>query len=432
MVARRAGSKWREEDEALLRRLRDLAWLGPLWSALGGAVEDVPPDRAAGLLESLRGSNDQIDRALQRDPEALAGLLLEPERLPWHAFNAEALHHLALLGDRLIDRSSVDAGVRISLFAWSLLANESTYLEEIARKAAGESEGSDEVANKAVRRALEEPLRRLGRYARELVPIADGKMPSSRTPARAFRELSYLSDPTIAPGGIKGLFSMLSEEERRGIQRLSSQLRDAVTRDACARLSVALEDAFSSDEPEAFLLAIRRARNLWEATTQDTEVETFLALQTSEFAWGLYHEKRYEPLRRFCDLIRDPCYSLSQKVQQDPTMIAFASRCAQLLVFESEMYPEREKDVLELALRICPTHRNARLMMALHLGRSANQRLVRIGPGILGTSVFRRSEVEAAKEELLRARALWPHEEPTLRKAAQALKRLGISLEESP
>ncbi|MBX3250245.1 MAG: hypothetical protein KF901_23915, partial [Myxococcales bacterium] len=187
-------------------------------------------------------------------------------------------------------------------------------------------------------------------------------------------------------------------------------------------LQDALDEASAHGAPgEAHLRAFTTGVALWRFTGGDLDVERVLVDHAIPVAWELYGHKRWELLRRLDGALAPAVDALAARVAEDPELVAYASRCAQMLVFRAELEPRLDAQIAlaERALSLCDTHRNGRLVLSDLLSLRA-QRALEAAP-----IWNRREAVLGARDDFRRARALWPELE-RLRALEAALRREGV------
>ena len=118
----------------------------------------------------------------------------------------------------------------------------------------------------------------------------------------------------------------------------------------------------SEGELVAAFAAIRAA---WRRCDRDLEIEVLAVERIADFAWDLYRERKFPELARIVEEIVEPSSSLATRVEHEATAIAWAAPCAQVLVFRAELAPrfDAQVELAERAHRVCPTLRNARLVL---------------------------------------------------------------------
>jgi hypothetical protein len=95
--------------------------------------------------------------------------------------------------------------------------------------------------------------------------------------------------------------------------------------------------------------------------------------------------------------------SLARRIRADPSRIAYAGPCAQMFVFRSEVErnADRQWELAERSLEVCPTHRNGRLVVSNLL---VDRALHLLEP----THALTRQRCEAAASDIDRAEKLFP------------------------
>ena len=343
---------WRDEDEALLARLTDEIVVERLFRAQAGP--DAPiPRRAAGLIAAIRKTNggvDVIDLASRGHLDPLAERLepgLRPDETP------ELLHHLALFHARVADArgGSVDALVK-SLTAWLALGRDDGYLRELGEAVTGGALPKAELS-----RALDEAplwaIEELGRRAREGAREGTAE---ARSALAALARVEQACRLARAPDLLVGAAT-----------RKAAALRAAAAEDALAPILSAIAEAEAQGEPTGDECAalFSRVAAVWRWSGEDEAVEQFAVEQAAPLGWNHYRASRWSDLDKLGAAIAPLVDSLARRIAGDPTRIAYAGPCAQMLVFRSETRKADEQiSILEWALTICPTHRNARVVLA--------------------------------------------------------------------
>jgi hypothetical protein len=145
-----------------------------------------------------------------------------------------------------------------------------------------------------------------------------------------------------------------------------------------APLALELDEIASRDwKPAEIASVLDRAHRAWREVGEDAEIERFLVRELPRFAWDLYRERRWDELRALLRPIERPTDRLARRIEADPREIAWAAQCAQALVFRAELAPTLETQIAlaERGLRLCPTLRNARLVLADLLCARAERRI---------------------------------------------------------
>ncbi len=351
---------WREDDEALLARLMDELLLERLWRFQAG---DVPPPhpRASGMFAQLRkmpGGAQILSEALNTERyDALFALLL-----PKHFRGAppELLHHLALYYASLADALALKAeqgeaalfARKQSLAAWFKLAEQKDYLLSLARAMSAGALSAAET-ERAVFDAPMECLEELGRAA------CEGAHERTRASYLALRQLGSVSDACR----IAGVPAAVSASFERRAQKLQTMASDA----ALGPIYEALAEAKARGDIESKAVSIfQQIEAIWRWTGEDENIETFAVEQVTPIAWDIQRDSRYAELRTLLSPVIPLSDNLARRVESDPTRIAYAAPCAQIFVFRCEMDDDAVKklEYAERSVKLCPSHRNGRLMLA--------------------------------------------------------------------
>lgn len=392
---------WRQEDDALLARLTDEAAFERLVHAQMG--NDAPvPWHAAGLCAAIRrtpGGIEALDAARAGNIAVLVASLDPARHLDG---SPELLHHLALHHARLANaHHDPEAFVR-SMIAWLALARDESYLRELGEAVVGAALPRADLQNTLAEVPLW-PIEDLGEQARS-----------------GARDLTHASRQAVS------VLRRVAEVCR--IARVSSDLETRVTRRAQSLLASAIEDAITpvltaiaettaKGEPSAREGAVLLQRFLlvWQWSGEDESVEIAAVDEATPLGWSHCRQSRWGDLGILIEPIWPLVDSLARRIEADPTKVAYAARCAQMLVFKADA-ARTDADTLgiaERALRICPSHRNARLTIAHSLCEQALQNL----PGVRAPT-----HQNCAKAEVMikRAELLYP----SLARLPEAQKRL--------
>ena len=396
---------WRPEDDTLLQRLEDEALLYKLFHLQARGQGEPPHPRAAGIFAALRGcpgGAEAILAARERDDDlAPLVLALEPEdssKLPPSLLHHSALYFASVADvlDALPDRPDLATHFRKrSLAAWLALGEEQTYLRRLASDIAG-ALPAEELA-RAAREAPLEPLDALGARAKKGAVHLDA---SSRI-AIAILNADQMDDVCRISG--------CSERLAQTAHRRAKRRREAAIDAALAPLAEALREASAAGELAASGHAIlARAHDVWRWAGEDEAVEQFAIEQAIPIAWDLYRAARWDDLRRLIAPLAPLVDNLATRILQDASRIAYAAGCAEMLVFRAQLESPlaRQIEVAERALVVCPSHRNARLVIASYLCERATA-LVAKGPAkTLG--LVRKHDVAVAEALVDRAERLFP------------------------
>jgi hypothetical protein len=402
---------WRQEDDALLARLTDEVVLERLVRTQLG--KDAPvPWPASGLCAAIRGTpggREAFDAALIGGFDALIALL-DPAR---HIDGPpELLHHLALHHARLAHTlNDIEANVR-ALVAWLALTREERYLREL-----GEAVVGGGLPRAELDRALAE------------VPfwIVDEVGERARSGAR---ELTLSSKQALlvlsrVPEACR--IARVSSEVATRIERRANTLANAAIEDALTPILTAIAEAATQGEPTAQQGAalLLRFVGVWYWSNQDESVELAAIDQATPLGWNHVRQSRWGDLAILMEPIWPLVDSLARRIESDPTKVAYAGRCAQMLVFKADV-AKTDADTMaiaERALRICPSHRNARLTLAHSLCEQA----LRLLPGARAPTHHGCTNAEAM---IKRAETLYPalsRLPEAQKRLAEAKKLLGIA-----
>ncbi len=407
---------WREEDEALLARLTDEIVFERLFRAQAGSDARLPP-RGAGLVAALRkvpGGDEAVEAARVGPILPLAERLelLRPFEAP-----PELLHHLALHHARLAHLAAADPKGNVieasfrSITAWLALGRDGRYVREL-----GEAVTGGALAKADLDRALAEAplwaLEDLGARARE------GARELSMEAHRALATLRRVPEATR-------LARAPEELAARAARRASSLVAVAVE-EALAPVLTAFAEATAQGEPRATEGAalLGRLVSVWRWSGEDESVEHVAVEQATPLAWAHYRASRWDDLRTLIAPVAPLVDSLARRVETDPSQLAYAARAAQMLVFRSDVVRTEAETMalLERAIAVCPTHRNARLMIA----NAFCDQALKLLPGARPPT---RRDHDTAASLLERAEQMYPGSTrlPEAKKRlAQAKKLLGI------
>lgn len=353
---------WRKEDEALLLRLEDEVLFEQLWRFQAGNAEPPHP-RAAGIINLVRamsGGPEAIAEAKQGRFEPFFSKLLPPRIDSLHP---ELIHHLALyygsLADALAAATSspeppLEARKR-SIAAWLALGAEKRYLVSLAEAIAGGALPPDELARAALEASMD-PIEELGRIAKE--------------GAHELTQKSWLALAGLASVEAACRAADLPRARADAAVRRADRLRVDAADEALAPIREALAEAAARGDVQIKAPALfERVALIWRWSGEDEAVEIFAVEQVTPIAWEIQRESRWEDLRRLLAPVIPLSERLAARVEADPTKIAYAAPCAQIYVFRYEMEEDLDKchSYAERSVKICPTHRNGRLVLASSL-----------------------------------------------------------------
>lgn len=416
--------RWRAEDEELLQRLEDETVAFELFASLVSsyAAQNTPElpaaalagrlhPRAAGLIAELRkcpSGAAAVAAAMTGDTARLAHLV---DSLDLKNCAPELLHHLAVFQAKVAMALEVSAPELAasawgrSLAAWLALGEERSYLvgleELVLGNSALRSRSEEQVTSPAID-LISEIARRADASARDLAPAGRAALLALTRTDEAAR---------IAGASPSPARRVRMEAERRRTAAIDAAL--AVIADGLEEANVRGELASSGR------MLLLRATSVWTWTSNDEAVEHFVVEWIDKIGWELYRARRMDVLRDLLDPFRPMFESLASRIERDPSKIAYAAACAQMFVFlaETEHHMPRKLEVAERAVKICPTHRNGRLVLASVLCDEAINTMQSM-------VVFaKRSELERVHNVLERAESLHP-QTSGLPDAKQMLERV--------
>lgn len=360
------------------------------------------------FLWSLAGGEEARRASLGVPPElAPLSTLLEPEGLG--AYPPELVHHLALYYGRVADAVEGDspenaARARIrSVAAWLRLGTDSAYLDALSQSILGGSLSEAE-ASRATSEVPFDAIEDLGKSA------VLGARTLSNTAKSALRALGRIGEACRIAAASDPL-------KKKALQRAETR-RAAAIEAALAPIGEALTDASNrgtlTRDAEKIL---PQAMRVWAWTEYDEAVEHFVVDQITPIAWEVYRDLEWDDLRRLLAPYEVLVNTLATRITSDPSRIAYAAPCAQMLLWRAELESTlpRQMEAAEKVLALCPSHRNGRVVMAGFLCDAALSALDgtrnRVG----------KHERAVAEAYLARAEKLWP----TAKKLIVAKARLG-------
>jgi hypothetical protein len=424
---------WRPEDEALLGRLEDELVLERLFRHHVGTLAKHHPlhSRAAGLVAAARGlggGEAAVRAALDGDVTTLARLV---EAAPMRERPPPMLHHIALYYGRVattLESVAPDAAANAwmrSLAAWLALGEERTYLARLEDAILGDAQkGSAKAGAKSSAKnaagVLIPPERVPLEVVSDLGKRAEGSARDLASAGRAaLLALAWVGEAARIAG-------IPADATRRALQA-AERNRNAALDAALAVIGEALDEANVRGElTTSGRPILLRALDVWAWSGNDEAVEQFVIDRLATVGWELYRARAWDALRHAFDPFRPMIDHLARRIEHDPSKIAFAAPCAQMLVFltDVEQAPFRKLEIAERAVRICPTHRNGRLNLASLLVDDA---LVSMRQMVL---FARKDELTRVEKLLARAEALYPKstELPEAKATLERVKRGRITL----
>lgn len=442
---------WRPADSALLRRLRDEVLFSELLGAFGVSAQSASyPKGGAAMVDALRdhapeaveaaalGNRvpllDVVDSAAQPPPALAHHLAL------LHRFLAEA-HRRRLPAER---ERALRHGLR-SLEMWCWLLEERSYLLDVVRGPAsggldeqtaqtkasegGPAEASlSEVSPSDVNASQENPTEQnIWATAREAVlQEIDDLQQEARAGVGSLCAASSLalwtlqrSGEALARAGVRG--ALAQEVEGRAVRACASTIDLAL-----GRISQKLADAAAKDaDEEAQAALFAEAASVWRWSNRSPQAERYIVEKVTPTLWAAYRARRFDTLQRLLEPVAESTASLTRRVLRDPNELAYAAPCAQVLVFRAEVAnsARAKMELVERALSVCPSHRNARLVLSDILVNRALDSLR------WGWPFARTRQKARAAADLRRAEQLFPMLK-RLPAARQRLLEAGVDLSE--
>ncbi|UJR80051.1 hypothetical protein [Sandaracinus amylolyticus] len=393
---------WRAADETLLSRIDDERVLASLWERAAPGAEALHP-RAAGMVRLLRERPDASQAIAAAEAGNVAPLLgrLEPSRLEGWA--PALVHHLALFhrarAEHAIARDAVSTSAARETLeralmligaTWLALGRERAYLRGLATDVIAGALPSSEV-ERAVDAAALRGLDVIAAMAREGIETRSGGA------AIALRVLGRVAD-VITIAGAEGALADRARDRALG-------LRSDLVHTMLTPLTIEIEELAAREwKPIEVASVLERARDVWRWAGEEVEVERFVVRELPRFAWDLYRARRWDDLRLLLRPMEQPSDSLAMRIQRDPLELAWAAQCAQVLVFRAELAPTLDAQIglAERGYKLCPTLRNARLVLADLLCARAERRLE--GPAVLRAA----DAWQDAKRDITRAEEIHP------------------------
>lgn len=365
------------------------------------------PSRAGGIVAEVRklpGGAEAVAAALEGDIVRLAKLI---DRVPLRSMSPELLHHLALFHGRAAGALETAAPPLASnswiwaLASWLALAEERTYLARLEEAVLGPA-----AAKKAAIPVEAVPLELVADLGRRAEAAARDLAPAGTA---ALVALSKVAESARLAG--------IPPEAERRLRVEASRRRNAAIESALSSIGDALDEAnVQGTLTSAGRTIIVRAVAVWTWTGHDEAVEHFVVGQLDRIGWELYRARDWNALRYTLDPFKPMLESLAGRVERDPSQLAYAAGCAQMYVFmvDTEPNPAVKLALAERAVKICPTHRNGRVVLASMLCDRAIDLLREM------MIVKRNREVERAEAMIERASILYPQ----TRELEEARKKL--------
>jgi hypothetical protein len=238
-------------------------------------------------------------------------------------------------------------------------------------------------------------------------------------PLEIIADLGHRAEQTsrdLAPAGRAALLALawVGDAARLGgasdastlrVRVAAEQKRNAALDAALATVGEALDEAnVRGDLTTTARTHLVRVLDVWAWSGHDEAAEQFAVDRLALVAWELYRARRWDELKNLLDPFRPMIDHFAGRIERDPTKLAYAAPCAQMFVFLSDVepWPVRKIELAERAVRVCPTHRNGRLVLAALLCEQAQTAMRSM------VLFARRDELERIERELARAEQLYP------------------------
>jgi hypothetical protein len=397
---------WRASDEALLARLEDQAALERLWRhAVPGG--ELPHPRASGMIALLREGGAATTSA------TAAALLATASGVRLERADPRLAHHLALFhGARaaaLAGRSptpALEKALASAIAAWLATAR-GTWLADLAARAGAPASAIAGAPLRGIDLAAELARSGIGGPASRLAGGTGG--------SRALAALSRIDDAIAASG--------CSADLAARARARAAAARSAIVADLLAPLSLE-SDALAAREwaPHEVSGLFERALEAWQWAGEEAEIEHFVVREIPRFAWDLYRARKWADLRSILRPLEAPSDRLARRIEAEPRELAWAAQCAQVIVFRAELATTLDAQIAlaERGLRVCPTLRNARLVLADLLCARAERKIEQ--PLVVRSP----DAMHEAARDVERAAQIFP-ELPRLAELKKRLARRGVS-----
>ena len=339
--------------------------------ALAAAAPELAPALRRRMAAAIPGAGPMAERLRPCDASSLDARGL-------HAIAAVALARLRAAPDDAAPEE-LETAARASIHTWAALAERESYVRALATRVVGRDEA------------------RAGELAARIGLEAVGARLDDA--ARAGRDVgAWLRALGAGPATAGALSAETARMRMTAIDLVLEPVRRVLDELATRRPSV-----------DELVRAFASARTAWQRLDRDVEVEALVVERLPDFAWDLYRQRAHADLARILAEVAEPSTSLAARIERGEPAIAWAAPCAQALVFRAELAPrfDAQVELAERALRICPSLRNARIVLGDFLLTRAERALDR--------RVDRTSAGTTPEEDVTRAEGLHPE-----------LKRLAI------
>jgi hypothetical protein len=378
---------WTDDDEACLVELEAGVLVRSLFAHHVGRRDATISRRAAVLIDELARQPVAAAPLAAARAGDFAPLVAHLEARPADGVTPRYLHAVAIYLDRVAHALSSIPGAAARVDALRVRA-----MEAFAR--------IGEERDYLSRRAKEIDPTSTATEAGLVADLASTSLVED-VGAEAHRGAGTLTaDSARALGWLAGLAVALPPGARHA--RRAESLRAQAIEAALAPLLDRARVARAADK--GLVQTFADVRAAWEWSGRDEAVERFAVDEITDVAWVVYRKSDWVALRG----LLEPCWpafeNLAARIEQNPVReLAYTAKCAQIFVFASEAATDRDRSfaLAERALRLCPTHRNARVILAHALCERA---IALANRGLLA----RRPDLDEAKANLERAEKLFP------------------------
>lgn len=425
----------RTQDKGLLARLEGEVALA---RALESSGLSALPRRASGAVELLRahGAEAELERALDGDAAPLrARLLCGPlEGLP-----PPLLHHLAVLADHALDvaltraqedpsaahLAALSDGFVRSARAWLLLSQSRDYLTTLTARTGVSLEGHrleavlEGLALRGITRAQE-----CARQALEgLTPIGQCALTALHTLQHSLSSAHAATDHAAA-GDVSS--ADLAPPMRARAQATIAAGLEALVTSWLAQFRDDLDGLVARGAIDEVARLTTHAAASWRWLGHEPELERHVLTALPTLCWPLYRRRALGEIDALLAPVLPMAGALEQRVHEDRASgapsrdLAYIAPCAQVLVFWAEV----PRDIavalprIERAYALCPTLRNARVVLAHVLCDRAEHTLAQplSALPVVGS-------LPAAREDVSRAARVYPE----LDRLVALKKRVGLA-----
>ena len=155
---------------------------------------------------------------------------------------------------------------------------------------------------------------------------------------------------------------------QKRIEARADSERERIVEEALGPISAAISDANARGSIERHGNDLmKRIVDVWNWADWDEHVERYAIDEATPIAWNVYQlESEFEGLRRLLTPLEPLVDNLARRIENDRTRVAYAAPVAQMYVFRSEMSGDLQTQLrwAERSVKLCPTHRNGRLILA--------------------------------------------------------------------